>query len=242
MKPVPVSSCLEGIMQYLYIDESGSMTDQYVDDWPYFVVAIVRAENPQRLRSVRKRFIRKYMEELKAADKDGRMFNDGAFKELKGQAFTPELKRKFAEYFFREGTLDVFYIIIDNKKALSNFYTNKARAFNYVFKLAFEYFVRNKQLPDDEYAIQFDERNERPDARHFLQNYLNTELRMEGVLSKDVHVKYFDSSQNHIIQIADVLANLYFSHLRTGAYEKEFQQMRESGGLKFEFKFPLSRE
>lgn len=225
-------------MQYLYIDESGSMTNEYTKSWPYFVIAIVRAENPKRLRELYKRFVRKHMNELRASDVDGRMFKNGVFRELKGSAFTSDLKRKFAAYFFREGTMEVFYIVIDNKRALNDFYTNKARAFNYVFKLAFEYFIRGNKLPDDQYILQLDERNERTDARHFLQNYLNTELRMEQVLSKDIQVQYFDSFNNKLIQVADVLANLYFSNLHTRTYEGEIQQMRDSGCLKYEFCFP----
>ena len=35
-------------MQYLYIDESGSMTIDHFNDWPYFVIAIVRCGNPDK--------------------------------------------------------------------------------------------------------------------------------------------------------------------------------------------------
>lgn len=226
-------------MQYLYIDESGSMTDQYVKNWPYFIIAIVRTENPKKLKTLRKRFIKKYMDELKRADTGGKMFKDGVFKELKGSAFTPDLKCKFSDYFFREGTMDIFFIAINNKNMSHDPYKNKARAFNYILKSALEYFIKSGKLPDDEYFIQLDERNEKSDAKHFLQNYLNTELRMEQVLSKDIRVQYFDSAENFIIQLADVLANLYLSYLWTDSYKDQIYQMVESGCLKFEFKFPL---
>lgn len=48
-------------MQYLYIDESGSMTIDHFNDWPYFVIAIVRCGNPDKLKTLYKRFIKKHM-------------------------------------------------------------------------------------------------------------------------------------------------------------------------------------
>ena len=225
-------------MQYLYIDESGSMTKQHADSRPYFVIAIVRADNPNRLRRLYKRFVVNHMEELKEADGDRKMFHGKSFQELKGSAFSPKLKRAFASYFCRDGALEVFYIVLDNKKISGNLYDNTARAFNYVLKLAFEYFIHKGVLPDDEYVIQLDERNERTNTRHFLQNYLNTELRMENVLSKDIKVQYFDSVNNKIIQIADILANLYFSQLLTENYKEEIAMMEENNCLKKVFIFP----
>lgn len=228
-------------MQHLYIDESGSMTTKFVKDWPYFVIAVVRTETPKRLKSLHKRFVIKHMDELRAADQAGKMFKDDEFDELKGAAFTPALKRKFVDFFCHDGALEVFYIVLDNRRVMASggdLYDNTARAFNYVLKLAIEYFIHKKLLPDDKYILQLDERNERTDTRHFLQNYLNTELRMENVLSEDVEVIYFDSAQNRMVQVADVLANVYYSNLLTGAYKPEIEKMGENGCLRNVFIFP----
>lgn len=227
-------------MQNLYIDESGSMTVQYCSHNPYFIIAIVRSADPDKLKKLHSRFVRSHLAELKEADTEGRMFKNGKFTELKGSMFTPELKKAFVSYFCQNDALEVFYIILDNS-AISkdkNLYANKARAFNYVLKLALRYFICNRLLPDEPYTLQLDERNESTETRHFLKNYLNTELRMEGILSNDISVTYYDSSQNRIIQIADVFANLRLSQLRTHGYTEEFNFMRKNGYLKFEFKFP----
>ena len=232
-------------MQYLYIDESGSMTIDHFNDWPYFVIAIVRCGNPDKLKTLYKRFIKKHMNELHEADTKSRMFQNERFHELKGSALTPSLKSEFVSYFAREGTLEVYYIVLDNAriaehaKDSKNLYANKARAFNYVLKLAMEYFVKNGYMPDDTYCIQLDERNERTGSRLFLGDYLNTEFQMEKVLSNDVMVTYFDSANNKIVQIADVFANLYYSRLLTGGYADEIDTMKTNGCLKKVFKFPL---
>ena len=157
-------------MQNLYIDESGSMTKQYTKSWPYFVVSVVRPESPNRLRKIYKRFVTAHWDELRAADQSGKMFKGEDFDELKGVAFTPDLKREFVSYFCRDGALDVFFIVLENDRITGDLYANTARAFNYVIKLAFEYFIHKGLLPDDEYTLQLDERNERTDTRHFLSD------------------------------------------------------------------------
>lgn len=83
-----------------------------------------------------------------------------------------------------------------------------------------------------------DERNERTETKYFLENYLNTELFMNGTINGKFDVAYFDSSTNSLIQIADVFANLLYSHLQTGGYDEELQKLKDAGILKFTFEFP----
>lgn len=225
-------------MENIYIDESGSMTSRYNRSWPYFVISLVRGQNPQKLRTLHKRFVQSHLAALKAADTENRMFRDGCFRELKGSALTPELKREFVSYFCRQGTMEVYYIVIDNAKVKAQTYHNTARAFNYVLKLALEYFIRGGFLPDDSYLLQLDERNERTETKRFLKDYLNTEFHTSGLLSSDLDVQYFDSSRNRIIQLSDVLANLCYSQLLSDVYRPEINRMWESGCLRQVFWFP----
>lgn len=225
-------------MEHLYIDESGAMTSQYSEYHPYFVIAVVRCSNPEKLKRLHTRFVRRHLNELEASDKDCRMFQAGKFQELKGSALTPELKREFISYFCRKGTMEVFYIILNNNIAYSELYHNTARAFNYILRRGLETFIRNGYLPDDQYIIQLDERNERTETKYFLQNYLNTEFRLENILSHDVAVQYFDSARNRCIQVADVCANFCFSQLHTKAYRDEVKAMVNEECLKDVFWFP----
>lgn len=228
-------------MEHLYIDESGSMTNLHHQSHPYFVIAVVRAVNSRKIRTLYKRFVNKHFETLRNIDTQGKMFKNGAFQELKGSSFTPELKHAFVNYFCRSNDLEVYYIQVNNNNPKANvLYKNTSRAFNYVLKLALEYWVSHHYLPDAKYEIHLDERNEKTESRSFLQDYLNTELFMQYILSSDINVKYFDSSQNKIIQIADVFANLYYSELLTGNYSQDIHLMRKQNCLKFVFRFPLT--
>ncbi|MCR5307677.1 MAG: hypothetical protein K6E24_01600, partial [bacterium] len=76
------------------------------------------------------------------------------------------------------------------------------------------------------------------EAKYFLENYLNTELAMNNTTTGKFQVEYFDSSNNTLIQVADVFANLYYSHLQTNGYEEELKELEEQNILKMIFEFP----
>jgi hypothetical protein len=105
-------------------------------------------------------------------------------------------------------------------------------------KLALEFLIRKGYLPNEDCHLHLDERNEKTETKFFLENYLNTELSMNGTASGKFSVTYYDSSDNNLIQIADIFANLYYSHLQTGGYADEIKKLEDAGILKFVFEFP----
>lgn len=226
-------------MEHLYIDESGTMTVSHNRTHPYFIISIVRAKDTDKLKRTYKRFVSNHMKELQKADDKGLMFSGSKFLELKGSCFTPKLKKEFVDFFCRNQYFEVFYIVSENSKVKPKFYVNTARAFNYLIRLALEYYIKKGYISNDGLFIQLDERNEKTETKHFLENYLQTELGLTDIVNGDCKVQYFDSSNNCIIQIADVFSNLYFSQLKTNAYTKEIEQMKKDGYLKHIFEFPL---
>lgn len=78
-------------MEYLFIDESGSNTNQNVDQFPYFVICLIRIFDKEKLKKVLKRFISKYYNDLKNID-NGKMFKNNKFYELKGSSLNAEMK------------------------------------------------------------------------------------------------------------------------------------------------------
>ena len=226
-------------MEHLYIDESGTMTVSHNRTHPYFIISIVRAKDIDKIKRTYKRFVSEHMKELQKADDRGLMFSGSKFLELKGSCFTPKLKRDFVEFFCRNQYFEVFYIVAENSKIQPKFYANTARAFNYLIRLALEYYIQHNYIFNDGLFLQLDERNEKTETKHFLENYLQTELGLRNIVKNDCKVQYFDSSNNCIIQIADVFSNLYFSELKTGAYTKEIEYMKKERYLRHIFEFPL---
>lgn len=234
----------------IYVDESGSINNQ-LKNHDKFVVCLLKVNNPRSAKRLYKRFVSKNIKRLEELDKEkvdpkdcrvikpgGKMFKNGKFNELKGSQFDKSMKLEFLKFFLENPPFEIFYVVMDNDKLSNAFCKNKARAFNYAIRLSIGFFIKKELLKDEDCFMQLDERNERTDAKYFLENYLNTELSLEDGLTCHMKVSYFDSSNNRLIQLADVFSNIMYSNLKTGAYQNEIQSMLDSGTIKYVFKFP----
>lgn len=237
----------------IYIDESGSINNKLTPNND-FVISLLCVKDKNKLNRAYKRFVGSNVDTLRKLDVDkidpvdgrilrqgGKMFSNGRFKELKGNQFDPETKRKFVDYFMKGAYFDLFYIRLYNHRLTDVFCSNTSRGFNFLIKNSLEYYLRKGMIPCEDLLLQLDERNERTGTRHFLEEYLNTELITPSDIHFDIQVAYFDSSDNKFIQIADVFANLFYSHLMSGAYQEEINKMRQAGVLKHIYEFPLVR-
>ena len=225
-----------GLSMNIYIDESGSINNKLVPEKP-FIIALVHVLDKEKLSKAYKRFVGSNLEELKRLGLD-KMFSNNKFSELKGSALSPDMKRKFVCFFSKKHYFDVYYIKINNGKLTDKLCSNTARAFNFALKNALAYFIEQGYLPDEDCVLQLDERNEKTQAKYFLEQYLNTELVLSDITDKSFSVQYFDSVDNKFVQIADVFANLYYSELLTANYTNEFNQLGADGILKSIYEFP----
>lgn len=235
----------------IYIDESGSINN-HIPGNEYFIIALVKAVDKDSIKKSYKRFVSSNFDRLLMLDCDkvkpstgqvikegGKMFCKGSFRELKGSQLDKKMKQKFVDFFVQKHSFELYYIIIDNKKLTDRFCENTARVFNYTLRLGLEYFISTGYLQSEDCILQLDERNEKTESKYFLENYLNTELSMNGTTGGKFAVQYFDSANNNIIQIADVFANLYYSHMKTGGYKEYIQKLKDAKILKCLFKFPV---
>ena len=232
----------------IYLDESGSINNS-LGEKP-FVIALVHVLDFKKLNTAFKRFVSSNINRLKELDKgfvngngvrtkaENQMFKNGKFKELKGSQFDREMKKKFVEYITKKKYFELYFIKINNHLLTDKICENTARAFNYTLKIALSYFISHDYLPNEDCLLQLDERNERTDARFFLENYLNTELCLNGVTERHFSVEYLDSASNPFVQIADVFANLYYSELNTNSYGDEMKKLKDRDIFKGIFEFP----
>lgn len=233
----------------IYIDESGSINNQ-LGNLP-FIISIVHVINFEQLSKAYKRFVSSNLTTLKELDKDfynksgvlakpgNQMFKNNKFVELKGSQFDPEMKRKFITFITKKKYFELYYVKINNDLLSNKICNNTARAFNYSLKLAITAFIKKKLFPDEDCFIQLDERNERTEAKFFLENYLNTELLYNDITNRHFSVRYLNSETNPFIQIADIFANLFYSQINTNAYTDLFKELTEKEILKEIFEFPL---
>ncbi|MGL5625598.1 DUF3800 domain-containing protein [Cetobacterium sp.] len=228
-------------MEYIYIDESGSMNNKHITSFPYFVIAKVLVKDKKKLKTVFKRFISKNIKELKNLDLlHNKMFDsNGNFKELKGSCLTKEFKIKLTNYLCKNNLFEIFFIKIENKNVTDKLYENTARAFNFVLGLSFSYYLKKGSLIKNDYVLQIDTRNVKNNASKSLEDYLNTKLSLEEDLIDSITVEYFDSEQNIIIQIADFFSNLYYSECLTNNYTEIFDELRKNNYIHDSFIFPI---
>ena len=234
----------------IYIDESGSI-DRHALPNHHFIIAMIHVLDIDKLSKSFKRFVSANYARLLELDQDktephtgiilktgGKMFRNGKFRELKGVQFDRDMKLRFVDYFTRSRYFEIYYIRIANHELQEHLFDNSARIFNYSVRLALEHFITAGLLPDEDCHLQLDERNEKKEARHFLENYLNTELVVGGSARGRFSVAYFDSAENRLIQVADIFANLLYSQEQTGQYAKELGMLRKAGMLRYIFDFP----
>lgn len=105
-------------------------------------------------------------------------------------------------------------------------------------RLALQYLITNNFLNQEYFNLQLDERNEKTETKHFLENYLNTELALNGTTNGKFTVCYLNSANNKFIQIADVFSNIFYSQLLTKSYDYEMKLLRDKDILKYIFVFP----
>lgn len=227
----------------MYIDESGSIHPTSEKLNRYFIIGIVIPKEPVRLKRVYKLFIRKNIDYLRKLDKDNKMFNeDGIFRELKGSSMDRKLKLDFINFFCRNNLFEVRYIILDNNQLAERFIKNKARTFNYLIKIFLINSLKKGYIQDKELFLQIDERNVKTESKYSLEDYLNQELILNDNILENVQVKYFDSSQNCFVQIADVFSNIMYSDLITnGSYRKEIEKLQQEKYILPPFIFPKKK-
>lgn len=229
-------------MEYLFIDESGSNTNQKVDQFPYFVICLIRVFDKEKLKKVLKRFISKYYNDLKNID-NGKMFKNNKFYELKGSSLNVEMKYKLAKYLAQSNLFEVYYIIVDNKNIEKKFFLNKNRTFNFLLDIFLYNNLLKNNLPYSNYIIQIDERNLKLEATKSLQEYLAIQLSLKNDLIEDITVEYFDSENNSFIQISDFFSNLYYSYLmRPNNYIDIIEYLKKENIIKDIFNFPKNKK
>lgn len=207
----------------------------------YFIICMVLTKDSKRLKRVYNRFVTSNLMELKRDDKYNSMFyKSGRFKELKGAYMSNHMKKKFINYFCQKELLSVFYICVSNENIERYFYSNTARAFNYLIRLSIEFNTNNGNIDKNLNYLYIDERNVRTDTIATLEEYLNIELVVGKHIQKPFFVKYCQSDVKDLIQVADVFSNIYYSYIvRGNTFDDDIKFMREQKYIKNEFYFPF---
>lgn len=230
-------------MEYLYIDESGSLTSDFAFIHPNFVMCVVRVKDITNLRKLLKRFIYENYQEIKAADDNNKIFANGDFLEIKGSSLTPKLKKRLANFLCNGKILEIYYIHVYNEQVKQHFYDDPSLVYNYALYLLLEKNLQNKNLPYDDYLIDVDNRNLKQVSINSLEDYLNIELKLKKRMVRSLNVAYYDSKDNLMVQVSDFFSNLYFSYLKNkNTYHELMEKLKKENYIKDIFYYPKSND
>ena len=226
-------------MEYLYIDESGSLTSEFAFIHPNFVICVVRVKDITNLRKLLKRFIYENYQEIKNTDDNNKIFNNGDFQEIKGSSLSPKLKKKLAKFLCNGNVLEIYYIHVYNQEVKQHFYDDISIIFNYILGLALKKNLENKNLPYDDYLIDIDDRNLKNISINSLEDYLNIELKLKKRYVRSLNVAYYDSKDNLMVQVSDFFSNLYFSYLKNkNQYQDLIDELIKENYIKDIYYYP----
>ena len=226
-------------MEYLYIDESGSLTSEFAFIHPNFVMCVVRVKDITNLRKLLKRFIYENYQEIKEIDENNKIFNHGDFVEIKGSSLNSKLKKRLAHFLCNGNILEIYYIHVFNEEVKQHFYDDPTLIYNYVLYLMLNKNLENKNLPYDDYLIDVDDRNLKHISVNSLEDYLNIELKLKKRLIRSINIEYYDSKDNLMVQVSDFFSYLYFSYLKNhDLYNDLITNLKEKGYIKDIFYYP----
>ena len=230
-------------MEYLYIDESGSLTSEFAFIHPNFVMCVVRVKDITNLRKLLKRFIYENYQEIKEIDENNKIFNHGNFVEIKGSSLNSKLKKRLADFLCNGNILEIYYIHVFNEEVKQHFYDDPTLIYNYVLYLMLNKNLENKNLPYDDYLIDVDDRNLKHISVNSLEDYLNIELKLKKRLIRSINIEYYDSKDNLMVQVSDFFSNLYFSYLKNhDLYNNLITNLKEKGYIKDIFYYPNEKD
>lgn len=230
-------------MEYLYIDESGSLTSEFAFIHPNFVMCVVRVKDITNLRKLLKRFIYENYQEIKEIDEKNKIFNHGDFVEIKGSSLNSKLKKRLADFLCNGNILEIYYIHVFNEEVKQHFYDDPSLIYNYVLYLMLNKNLGNKNLPYDDYLIDVDDRNLKHISINSLEDYLNIELKLKKRMVRSINIEYYDSKDNLMVQVSDFFSNLYFSYLKNHEmYNDLITNLKEKGYIRDIFYYPSKKD
>ena len=203
---------------YVFVDESGSITEHYEKD-RYFIICLIFTKNNVKLNRA---FRGENVKLAKKYPKLGKML--GQNKEIKGSDMTEPQKHELYQTMVEKyGDLfEIGIIIFDNKYAAAQGPLVKARCFNYLiqeymgscFRNECRFFDR-KHTCCQNIIFLIDERNVKTNEKNYLGAYLTGHLNtFDPVCMDSITVTYMDSKKNALIQFADYVANTFFRNMK----------------------------
>lgn len=222
---------------FYYVDESGSMVLDH-KGLENFIIAVVKIRDKKKVKKIFDRLYVQHKNDYFVKSSNNKF-------EIHTNKLYRNKKLALADYFCRAGLIEVFFIKVSNDLIIENdFYSNKARAFNYLLDIFFRYQITKENIPaNSNHTLFIDNRNVAVQSLKSLEDYLNVSLKLERRLAKNFLVNYVDSANVPFVQIADFFSNFYYCYLYNPSfYQAKFKRLVREGVIKSVFNFPIKKD
>lgn len=172
-------------MLKLYVDESGNLGCN--ED--YFIIAMVKAENSNRLKNIIRSFC--------------------SFNKI-DEVHAAHLSLPHKQYLLNKITIkhdhSISYIVLDKMRITNKMlFKSNNLLFNYLFYILLSDLL--KDANEDVHVI-LDNRNQKVSSLNSLADYVKIKAYSELGFKKDIIIQYMDSKDCKVLQISDLMANI----------------------------------
>lgn len=198
----------------VFVDESGSIPKGICNSNECFIITMLFVENEAKVKKIFKK------SRLAIAKKSDHLYKKLCeTHEIKGSELSEAKKYQIYKLLQEKCSNDyeLGIIVLNCSESNENFRSVSSRTFNFLIKDFLEnsftkYSGRNNC---DTLCFIIDERNVAPQAKHTLEEYLNTELNLQlRTFKDDITVNYSDSKKYLLLQLADFISNTYYRTLK----------------------------
>lgn len=168
----------------LYIDESGNLGKQ----GDFFVIAVLVTKNGKRIKNLVKRYCA-----------------ENKIEEMKSRGMSVQHKESFLQAINKNPDHYFSYVCL-RKSALENkkLYEDKNVLFNFILSHVLKKIV--KRHTEEDIHVCIDNRTQKVSSLNSLSDYIKAKALGEWGYNKEFSLKYCDSKEVKLVQVADVAA------------------------------------
>lgn len=188
----------------LYIDESGTINKNKIKKSKFFIIGGLDTDDPYHV-----------IRQFKRAKKDFIIKNPNCGlnikDEIKGSEMPFGMKKMIFERIKKNTDAKFHFIMIDNHNVYPNLLEQPSLTFNYMISVGINSLNRKRLINNYEQLFMLiDERNQAVNSLNSLEEYLRIEFTIKTDMFDKVKVRYKDSKNKDLIQLADIFCNTVY--------------------------------
>lgn len=188
----------------LYIDESGTINNNKLNKSKFFVIGGLDTDDPyqviRQFKRAKKDFINRHPE-----------CGLNIKNEIKGSEMPYGMKKMIFDRIKKNTDAKFHFILVDNHNLYQNLLEQPSLTFNYMISVGINSLNKKSLINDyNRLFMLIDERNQAVSSLNSLEEYLKIEFTIKVNMFDKIKVRYKDSGNKDLIQLADIFCNTVY--------------------------------